>query len=243
MWKIGLIVIMFIISAKSTFIDKKQNDLNSSKVNNYAITKESYVNQDIQINYPQINNLNDINKQKKINELIKDDAFKTLNNFKDGNRKLSIEINYDIKYNSSNLISIQYLGYIYVEKAAHPSNMFFITNININMGSKIKLKELININDDFVEKFKHGKYKTWDSNLNLESEGVLNYVLEDYTNQELIEYFNTVEPYFFFTKDSIGISIEVAHAIGDHVEFEMKYIDITDNIKNENEVWVDFTNH
>ena len=45
----------------------------------------------------------------------------------------------------------------------------------------------------------------------------------------------------YLTKDSLGISISVGHATGDHAEFEIKYQDIANNLKVENEVWKDFS--
>ena len=43
----------------------------------------------------------------------------------------------------------------------------------------------------------------------------------------------------YFTSDSLGISVSVSHAIGDHAEFEIKYQDLKGNIKTENEIWKD----
>ncbi len=45
----------------------------------------------------------------------------------------------------------------------------------------------------------------------------------------------------YFTEDALGISININHALGDHLEFELEYQDIANNIKAENEVWKDFT--
>lgn len=38
----------------------------------------------------------------------------------------------------------------------------------------------------------------------------------------------------YLTADSLGISIGVSHALGDHAEFEIRYEEIKDNIIYEN---------
>ncbi len=37
------------------------------------------------------------------------------------------------------------------------------------------------------------------------------------------------------------INFGISHVLGEHVEFEIKYKDIVNNIKAENEVWNDFS--
>ena len=50
---------------------------------------------------------------------------------------------------------------------------------------------------------------------------------------------NQSDTFSYLTKDSLGISVSVSHAEGDHAEFEIRFSDIKDNIKSENEVWRD----
>lgn len=50
---------------------------------------------------------------------------------------------------------------------------------------------------------------------------------------------NTSFLFSYFTNDSLGISIGVIHALGDHAEFEIKYEELKEVIKNENEIWND----
>lgn len=215
-----------------------KHDLDASNRTNYAIMTESYTNKDIKINYPQISNLSDKVKQNKVNQIIKDNAYGYLKNFSQEEiDNLSWDINYRITWKSNNLLSIQYSGYSYDEGAAHPVNQFYTTNVDMNKEITLRLKDLINIDDDFVTKFKKGKLKS--TILEQRDE------LDRHTNQEWIEMLNNAdsnesEIKIYLTEDSIGISVEVAHVIGDHAEFEIKYEDIPKNIKVENEIWKEF---
>jgi hypothetical protein len=233
----------------------RENGLNNQKsslVSNgtiFEITKVSYIEKDVLINYPQITILNDINKQKIVNEIIKNEALKVINEYNGIDNEFSLEIFYEVKWNSENLLSIQYNGYGSVNGGPYPNNIFFTTNIDIDKGIKLKIKDLLNIDESFIEKFKAEKYyKPYDSELNVESEA--EYEFNKYTINELIEYFkkadniggvNQANIFSYLTKDSLGISISVAHAIGGHVEFEIEYQQIANNIKTENIIWKDFS--
>lgn len=230
--------------------DKNQSNLDSANGMTYEITTGSYndkdVNndKDIKIIYPQITNFSDINTQKTINELIKNEALKILNHFP-YKEKFSLEVNYDIKWKSANLLSIQYSGISYVKGGAYPNHLFYTTNININKGCRIRLKDLVIINEDFVKKFKDGKF--------IALNPVHKDILKTFTSKDWVKDFNNADSpgnidaesysgtFSYLTKDSLGISVGVPHAIGDHAEFEIHYQDIANNIKDDNETWKDFS--
>ena len=197
----------------------------------YDLAKESYNDADknIEINYLQITNLNDNNKEKIINTLIKNDAFQMLEDYKSGDVDLTVlEIDNEIKLKSDKIMSIQYSGYANFKNSAHPHHIFFTTNINIDNENDIKLIDLVNIDKDFVELFRSKKFKAVSP---IYQTGYL----ESYSNDELIETLKTAQLYL--TTDSLGISVDVPYAIGDHAEFEINYKDIKDNIKSKNEIW------
>ncbi|MCX7746132.1 MAG: DUF4163 domain-containing protein [Clostridia bacterium] len=226
--------------------DKKQNDLDNSKSRTYKIAKESYEDKKIKINYPQIANSGDSSKEKTVNEVIRNEALKGLNYYKGEENELTLEIDYDIKWKGENLLSIAYSGIGNIQGAAHPNNLFYTTNININKGETVRLKELVNIDESFAEKFIAGKFTA----LNPEQKPAL----DTFTKDDLMKEFNKADAldhigtenhsdtFSYLTKDSLGISIGVAQAAGSHAEFEIKYQDIADNIKAENEGWKDFSN-
>ncbi|MBU0647345.1 DUF4163 domain-containing protein, partial [Patescibacteria group bacterium] len=232
---------------KNSHTNKSSNSSQYSNSETYEITKTNYVDKGIKISYPQITDLSDTNKQKKINDLIKNEGLKVLDYYKNVDEEVSLDINYDIKWKGPNLLSIQYSGIANIKGAAYPNNMFYTTNIDINKGNKLKLTDIININEIFVTKFKEGKYVAWDIELNSAN----NLIKNDINSYDFVKEFkyadtmgeeNTAYSFSYFTKDSLGISVGVPHAIGDHAEFEIEYQDIKDNIKAESETWKDFSN-
>lgn len=201
--------------------------------NSYNTSESSYTHNSIKIAYPQISGLGDENKQKQINELIKDEAIKGISLY-DDEVKATVEMNYEIKYKSANLLSIIYTGILYVDKAAYPINMFYTTNIDITNGNRIMLKDFINIDDDFIEKVKNAEFITQSPEIESEKEYIIKTIGDFNLTKELknadgsIE--NTLSAYSYFAEDSLGISFGVIHALGDHVEFEIDYDDLKDNI-------------
>lgn len=229
--------------------DSNRNSEISGESNNitYEIIKSEYTDKGIKINFPQITALSDDSKQKKINNLIKSNALEVLEYYENVDGKVTLDINYNITWKGPNLLSIQYTGVGNIKGAAYPRNIFYTTNIDIRKEAKLRLIDIVNIDENFVEKFKEGKYITWDAELN----AAIDFIKDDVYSYDLINELknadslgeeNTSSSFSYFTHDSLGISIGVAHAIGDHAEFEIKYDEIKDSIKAENEIWEDFSN-
>ena len=57
------------------------------------------------------------------------------------------------------------------------------------------------------------------------------------TSDLLIQQFKSEHCSFYFSNDSLGISSEIAHAAGDHLEFEIKYKNLKDSIIGDNAFW------
>jgi len=229
------------------------------QVNHYEITPAVYTDKNVKINYPQINNLSDINKQNTINQLIKDGA---LSYIKNGvYDALNLELKYTITLTNSELLSIQYSGLASNKNAAHPNDIFYTTNIDINNGKILRLSDLITIDENFIEAIKKGEYKGKFFDLvhdNTSEEGKKYLpLLMDYINQtdtktlikELNQSYYTESgktppsSAYYLTKDSIGISLSIPFAIGDHAEFEIKYKDIPNTIITENAIWKSLLNY
>ena len=191
----------------------------------YGIVAEIYTEDSIQVNYPQIVNLGDADKQKMINELIKNRAF----NYEEY-PGLTVRTNYEIKWRSANLLTVQYKSYRYVKGAAHPVNVFSTINIDLNTGSEIMLNDLVVIDEDFLAKIRAGKFIAVSPRVK---------DIITFSDEELMRACNQ-EGNFYFSEDSLGIRVAVPHVAGDYVIFEVKYRDIDDNIKGENPVWREF---
>lgn len=224
-----------------TDIGKQTEVANGS---NYKIIKQNYTDRKVTINYPQVTEMNDSKRQEKINEIIKTEALHILGWYSDAQLdKFSMELEYEIKWQNAEILSIKYSGLRYLKDTAHPTYVFFTTNINMHEGSRLRLKELVNIDVDFVEKLRNGKFIA-------EASPQITIKMLNFTNDRLVDGLNTADwlgypanrygTYSYFTGDSLGVSIEAGHAYGDHVEFEVKYQDIANNIKTGNEAWKSF---
>lgn len=216
----------------------------------YGISKVSYLEKNVVINYPQIYNLNDMGKQKSINNLIKNEALKVLNYYNSDIDSLTLEINYDISWKGNNLLSIQYWGTGFNEGAAHPNNLFYTTNINVVNGSNVRLADVINIDERFIKKFRNGEFKLVNTVLNdkafiIASKDAYSFeeLIDLFKNADSLDYVGTEKQsdiFSFFTEDALCISIPVSHAAGDHAELGMEYKSIPDIIESENNIWQDF---
>jgi hypothetical protein len=217
----------------------EQPDNNSSpnnpspSSNPYEITKATYTENNIKINYPQLTKSSDQHKEKTINQLIKNEAIKVLNYYLPEVQDLTLEINYEIKSKSPSLLSIQYTGVGYMNGAAHPNNHYYTTNIDIETGTILQLKDMINIDENFVDNLKQNA-----KSMKPEHHGILNSIhpsdlLNMLTNADSLDNIGTEnqsDTFSYFTSDSLGISIPVSHAKGDHAEFEITYQAIAQNI-------------
>ncbi|WP_159102384.1 DUF4163 domain-containing protein [Caldalkalibacillus mannanilyticus] len=222
----------------------------SSTLLSYELSRASYSEHEIEIYYPQIENMGDSHKQNQLNELIKREALAIIDQYDpeplgDSDIQISedsLELDYKIMLKNDYILSIQYLGWTYTKGAAHPSNLFFTTNIDIVNEKLVRLSDLVIIDENFLKKLKEAQYIPFDPDLNLEELGVLDeYPLSDdqliryFKNPDTSDIYNDTKSYI--TEDALGISLPFPRALGDHAEYELKFTDIIENIRQENELW------
>jgi hypothetical protein len=135
----------------------------TSNDTNYKITESNDSKSDdkliYNIKYPQISGLSDNEKQKKINSTLKDEALKVLKYYENPFGSVELNIHYEIVLKNTNILSIQYWGLGSISNAAHPNSLFFTTNINIKKGDKLRLKDIVNMDKNFANKFLNGEFK------------------------------------------------------------------------------------
>lgn len=228
------------IAAKKADVNQqKQEQSLSTKSIPYTLVEKIYIDKDVTIKYPQINGLDDKNKQVKINHLLKSEAFVPFNHFYDGTAgDLAMEIEYKVEWESRNLLSVQYIGGSYAKGAAHPNNFFYTINIDMNQGKKLKLNDIVHISEEFINKLKEQVQNSddeWVRGLRTYAD---EWVPEGFIGADTS--FEISEKFTYFTADSLGFSISVSHSGGDHIEFEIKYQDIKEFLNIENETWKEF---
>ncbi|MEK3847884.1 DUF4163 domain-containing protein [Paenibacillus sp. FSL R7-0340] len=212
-----------------------------SERQSYELIQEEYSKNGIVIKYPQITKLKDIAKQKSLNKILKTDALEGLHDYADSNSGVHVEIDYEIKQQSERFLSVQYTGIHYVKDAAYPSHMFYTTNLDMKQASRIRLRDLVKVEKPFIELIKSGKITA----VQPEQQGLIG----DFTKDDLIKLLANadvtkgslaeveMESFSYLTNDSVGMSVPMAHVVGDHAEYEIRLAQIPDNIKQNKELW------
>lgn len=233
-------------TSKSDAENTELSNLSDNQSAGYTVTNLISTNSDAYlkytIKYPQISGLSDSEKEKKINNLLKDEALKVLNYYENPYGSVELNIDYEIVLINSGILSVQYWGSGMVSNAAHPNSLFFTTNIDIENGEKLRLKDVINIDNNFAKQFLNGKFMAVQSEkgevlqqLSIEE------IIGNFEEADSLDYIGTekqADVFSYFTEDSFGISISVGHALGDHAEFEINYHDLDDKDKTENTIWM-----
>jgi len=212
-------------SSSNTINNTKSNNSQSPTSRTYQLVKNVYTNKKVIVNYPQITNFSDKNKQKAINSILKNEALKVLNYYKDSTGEVTLNIIYSIKYKGNDQLSVQYSGTGYVKGAAHPNNLFYTTNISLTKAVRLRLSDLVKIDENFVNKFKSSVDKSSQPDKSSVQQYTTADLIKMFKNADSLDNIGTVnqsDTFSYFTKDTLGISVAVSHAAGDHAEFEMK---------------------
>lgn len=132
------------------------------------------------------------------------------------------EFSYEVYAVNENVISVGFSGFMYETDAAYPINAFFTFNISPETGALIKNTDLITFDNNFVEKLlsMDAVYENED----------MRDIASDLDSEEFIKnidnYFadlNSDRYSFYFTENSVGVSIPLPHVAGDHTEIEVAY--------------------
>ncbi|RBW68432.1 hypothetical protein [Bacillus taeanensis] len=212
---------------------------NSEPDMEYELTKKIYKENNITISYPQISNLADEAKQTEINDLLFIEAYKVMN-FYPETEGLELEIDYTISFQNPYFLSAQYSGMGFVEGTAHPSHMFYTTNIDVTNAKRIKLIDVVIPSEAFVELFKSDAFRA----VNPDHEGMAKELKEyvtasDFENADSLDDIGTEkhsEAFSYFTENALGISIGVSHAAGGYAAFEINYNDLPSDLVVEKDI-------
>ncbi|MGZ0038723.1 DUF4163 domain-containing protein [Paenibacillus ottowii] len=236
------LIIEFSKSGEVRIDSKYSTALNTySERQSYELIQKEYSKNGIVIKYPQITKLKNIAKQKSLNQILKADALEGLQNYADSNAGVHVEIDYEIKRQSERFLSVQYTGIHYMKDAAYPTHMFYTTNLDMKQVSRIRLRDLIKVEKPFIELIKSGEITA----VQPEQQGLIG----DFTKDDLIQLLANadvtkgslaeveMESFSYFTNDSLGMSVPMAHVVGDHAEYEIRLTQIPENIRQDEELW------
>lgn len=216
-------------------------DLEEEINDTYTLSSHTYQDNNVQIIYPQVAGLKDTDLQSVINEIIKLDAIRGGLRFYPDTTALTLDVNYEVAFEGKRVLSINFAGYANVEGSAHPASLFYTSNIDLHNGKKIHLDEVVKIDDNLLAKLENGYIGNIDK---VESPEFLDYVLTENVPSQLENADHSNGKlnlaYSYFTAKALGLSIPVAHVLGDHVEFELPYDEIRDNLRLDNPILSEF---
>lgn len=200
------------------------------QLNIYEVTRETYTDRAITIHFPRISKMIDAEKQSRLNQILKIEALSVLQDYEKVDlEKLTVKLDFVIGRQNSELLSVQFSGSRFLEGTPYSTALFHSVNLDMLAGRKLRLQDIVQIDDKFLQVVKKGRMNA--------AEGVTfaNLKLD---NNKLIKAFgqadsalsdeNPERAFSYFTKDGMGISFSVIHALGDHVEFEFSIRNLTE---------------
>lgn len=202
----------------------------------YTVESNIYSYKNINVIYPSIAGLEAIDKQNIINKLLKEESLSFVHIMNESKDTLNYELDYRVIYQDNNIISIIFSGYRYMEEALYPVDVFYTLNVDLHNVKKLVLGDMVSIDENFVNVYiENLKKDKGDELINFACEYLLKSLSsEDFMNgftESDMPYGSSKYVYSYFTGSSIGISWEVPHSIGDHVEVEVPIEVLFDSIK------------
>lgn len=197
----------------------------------YSITTETFVQDNIKIQYPQIKGLGDDSKEKTINDLIKKDVLnsqveapiKAYRDESNPNVKLTLDLKYQVTMNTAELLSVVYTGYSNIEGSVHPTEDIYALTIDLKNATKLKLSDFTTLDINLAKKIKQSTAVTNGAVENGMDKNILITAIQSIDDQMLIKGLQDQWAYntFYITPNSLVVSVEVIHAIGDYALVEL----------------------
>lgn len=235
-------------------------DTDSDDWEGYEIISLHYSKRDVEIDYPYITNLADIEKQNRINEILiltaldwakwwLDDEFaRIIDEDFDKPFNLMLDVEYDILFQSDKYLCVNYAGMYFTNRSAYPIHLFYTVNIDMSTGRKLALSDIVNIDSALVSTVRDYFRLYIDNDVRNtvkfsneimqgpESAFILEQELEEFNDERFMRYFESVDSetnidsFFYFTKDVFGFTFPIQFYAGCHYEIEIKREDIEKHI-------------
>jgi hypothetical protein len=213
--------------------------VNASKDEGGLIETVEYREDGITASYPKVLSGGSEESVNRWNQIIKQDFDKILQIYSfqpfpgptplpTGTVPRILNISYELMENSSDLLSILYRADFNSSYSAHPSNLVYTTNIDKRKDQRLRLGDVVRLDNAFVREF-----RTWKISSAAEDTKEIDQAIYDYigniTDEELLQGFRLADvigsgnPWgiFSYQRDGVlGISIGVPNYAGDHAEFE-----------------------
>lgn len=231
--KIPKLTFLVTITAVFVFIIMYINYENNA-LYNYKVSVEQYIfsdknkNINIKVEYPILKSKGSFYDEEKINNILKKSVLLyTENTTKKG---LNLEIQADITYMDSNIISVCYNGEGYFKGKGRVFNVLYAVNINLKDGRIITFKDIFN--ESFRFKLNRKIFKPREeaidplsTNYDIANSNVIKKMFDNYYN-------NKADTSFYFTKDKFVIIVRTPYGTDIYTELYAHYKEISDSILN-----------
>lgn len=215
-----------VVDSKNQEITYPFNEL--EQIKSSSLATEKFKQDDIQILYPKIIEIDSV-LSRRINKRIKKNALCILEKYYEKSDKYSLEIKFKYFLDSAkNILSIRYEGLVNT-KETKDENLFYTTNIDLVTGNILNLSSVFDLNMDFVKELRENIVIQADNvRKNVALKNAIEKQWNKYDNLRLYadlinKPFKDSKVSFYLKKTSLGISFDINHTLGDHVEFEVPY--------------------
>jgi len=228
------------------------NGTNRKIIGEYEIKDIPYITERTESSYPQVVAGANQKKLDKWNQIIQEDFDKILQIYSfdpfaelpsspTEPPKVILRISYEIKLLNNQFLSILYLASYHNPYSAHPTELVYTTNIDTRKDVRLRLKDLIKLDSNFVSYLREWSFITMEPK-NPMWNAVIKTILDDMSDEELMTGLETADQigsgnrwgiYTYLTSENFGVSISVPHFAGDHVELEKAYEELKDYLKPE----------
>jgi hypothetical protein len=205
----------------------------------FLFEETAYEDGGISINYPQITGYSDTTVRDALNQLIADSALREVPTIK-GDASLDVyEMVYTVSLNTPEVISVYFDGYASYKQAAHPYQFFYSVTIDVKKLQTVTLAQLVTMSPDFLALLPDGAFRSVGIDVTDEYTSIIKDWLRGEDADFMLQQFRDADTpghdtSSYLTKDSLGISIVIGHAMGDHIEILLKFSDLhgfqTDNL-------------
>ena len=147
-----------------------------------------------------------------------------------------LNITYEVKAADAAKFAVLYKAAYNSKYAAHPTELVYTTNIDLSNSKRIVLSDILKLDEAFVKDFRKWDFITYEQGNEELNQAIRDYMdglkdselLAGLKTADIIGAENYLGMYTYLTHGKLGISVSVPNYLGDHVEFEREYDDLTE---------------
>jgi hypothetical protein len=181
----------------------------------------------IRIAYPQVEGMNNTEKQEEINELIFFLALGiSLYYEEDVHDILTLPVEYEITRSDSRILSIKFTGTSHIEGEEHTNNLLYTANIDIRKGERITLEDAVELSEEFVRLFMSDTTQT----LTPDSSDTSRSAMSEESMMRRLSFADSFAvfsgDFSYYTEDGVVISFGAPLSVGGFTEYKLSYEDL-----------------